>query len=48
MSAEDYTFTDFMTLIHEHFLENGWARKIYHAEINQSMKQQQCFIDYAN
>ena len=48
MSTDDYTFVNFMTSICEHFLENGWARKIYCAEIKQSMKQQQHFIDYAN
>jgi len=48
MSADDYTFANFMTSIREHFLENGWARKIYRAEIKQSMKQQQRFVDYAN
>jgi hypothetical protein len=48
MEAEGYTFGDFMTSIREHFLESGWARKIYRAQIKQTMKQQQRFVDYAN
>jgi len=48
MEAEDYTFADFMTSFREHFLENGWARKMYCTEIEQTMKPNQHFVDYSN
>ena len=33
MTADGYTFTTFMKDLCENFLESGWARKMYRAEI---------------
>ena len=48
MTANDYTFTAFMTELCEQFLESAWAKKLYCSEIKHAMLPNQCFVDYAN
>ena len=48
ITADDYTFTAFMTELHEQFLESGWAKKLYRSEIKCVMLPNQHFVDYVN
>jgi len=48
MLAENYSFATFMKDLRDNFLESGWARKIYRAEIKRSMTSNERFIDFAN
>ena len=48
ITADDYTFTAFMTELREQFLESGWVKKLYRSEIKRAMLPNQRFVDYAN
>lgn len=45
ITAEGYTFGTFMTELQEQFLESGWAKKLYRAEIKRGMKPNQRFSE---
>ena len=48
ITTDDYTFTAFMTELHEQFLESGWVKKLYCSEIKHAMLPNQRFVDYVN
>jgi len=48
MMEETYTFASFMKDLRENFLESGWARKIYRAEVKRPMSSNERFVDFAN